>query len=149
MAAATAISEGATPVASSWRSVCSPQLGIGLVVYAGLWAIIARRAALWVVCHRPRRHGRISLCWSQWPAAMVRQVLDYLALPISLSPVARLAESIGIGSFGTLAISGGCCFTWCGSGGFHPGDERRFLWTMAMTQAILLVLAPSPSPPTL
>jgi hypothetical protein len=122
-----------------------PQLGIGLVVYAGVWAIIARRATLvgWFVTGLVVMAGVSLLLEPQWPAAMVRQVLDYLALPISLSPVARLSESIGIGPFGTLAISGALLlylvWEWRDS---IRGDERRFLWTMAMTQAVLLVLAP-------
>lgn len=122
-----------------------PQLGIGFVLYVTVWAIAARRKALlgWILTGTFALVGASLILEPNWPAGMARQILDYLALPVSLSPLGRLANSLGIGSLGTLVLSVACLlylvWEWKDS---LRGDERRFLWTIGMTQAILLLVAP-------
>jgi len=122
-----------------------PQLGIGLVLYIVVWAIVRRRGSLlgWLVTGMVALIGGSLFLNPDWLAEMVRQIIDYAALPVSLSPMARLAAAFGVGSFGTLVLSGfGLVYLvweWRDS---LRGDERRFVWTVAMTQAVLLLVAP-------
>ena len=122
-----------------------PQLGLGLVLYAAVRAIVQRREALlgWFITGFVALAGAGWLLDPSWPAGMARQVIDYLALPVSLSPLFRLADDLGIGTVGSLALTGICllylAWEWRDS---IAGDDRRFLWTVAMTQVILLLVAP-------
>jgi hypothetical protein len=122
-----------------------PQLGIGLVLYVVVWAIAVRRLSLlgWLVTGAVAMVGVSSILEPDWLGGMGRQVIDYAALPISLSPLARFSEVLGFGAFATLALSGVfvlyLVWEWRDS---LRGDERRFLWTIAMTQAVLLLVAP-------
>lgn len=122
-----------------------PQLGIGLVLYVVVWAIAFRRGALlgWFITGSVALVGVSLILEPDWLGGMTRQIIDYAALPVSLSPMARLAEALGFGVFATLLLSGVCVlylvWEWRDS---LKGDERRFLWTIAMTQAVVLLLAP-------
>jgi hypothetical protein len=142
-----AIRSGRDAVGGILLAACllKPQLGIGFVLYVGVWAIAVRRRSLlgWLVTSVVALVGASAILDPGWAAAMARQVIDYLALPVSLSPMARFAEAAGIGSFGALVLSGVAllylAWEWRDS---LAGDERRFLWTIGMTQAVLLVVAP-------
>jgi hypothetical protein len=142
-----AIRSGRDAVGGILLAACllKPQLGIGFVLYVGVWAIAVRRRSLlgWLVTSVLALVGASVILDPGWAAAMARQVIDYLALPVSLSPLARFSESAGIGSFGALVLSGVAllylAWEWRDS---LAGDERRFLWTIGMTQAVLLVVAP-------
>jgi len=122
-----------------------PQLGMGLVLYVVVWAIAVRRGALlgWFITGSVALAGVSLILEPDWLGGMTRQIIDYAALPVSLSPMARLAEALGFGVFATLLLSGVCVlylvWEWRDS---LKGDERRFLWTIAMTQAVVLLLAP-------
>jgi hypothetical protein len=122
-----------------------PQLGIGLVLYVVVWAVAVRRLSLlgWFVTGVVALVGVGSILEPDWLGGMARQVIDYAALPISLSPLARFSEVLGFGAVATLALSGVfvlyLVWEWRDS---LRGDERRFLWTVAMTQAVLLLVAP-------
>jgi hypothetical protein len=122
-----------------------PQLGLGLVLYAAVWAVVMRRRTLlgWLLTGLVGATGAALLLEPSWPAGMARQVIDYLALPVSASPLSRLAESLGLGAAGAVVLSAIClvylAWEWKDS---LPGDERRFLWTAAMTQAVFLLVMP-------
>ena len=122
-----------------------PQLGMGLVLYVVVWAIAVRRGALlgWFITGSVALAGVSLILEPDWLGGMTRQIIDYAALPVSLSPMARLAEALGFGVFATLLLSGVCVlylvWEWRDS---LKGDERRFLWTIAMTHAVVLLLAP-------
>jgi len=146
-AALAAIRRGRDAVGGLLLAAClfKPQLGIGLVLYAVVWAIAVRRGALlgWLIAGIVALVGASLILEPDWLGGMVRQIIDYTALPVSLSPMARLAEALGIGPLGALVLSGVfvlyLVWEWKDS---LKGDDRRFLWTIAMTQAVLLLLAP-------
>jgi hypothetical protein len=146
-AALVAIRRGRDATGGLLLAACllKPQLGIGLVLYVVVWAVAVRRAALlgWLLTGVVILVGVSSILEPDWFGGMARQVIDYAALPISLSPLARLSEALGFGAFATLALSGVfvlyLIWEWRDS---LRGDERRFLWTIAMTQAVLLLVAP-------
>jgi len=126
-------------------ALLKPQLGIGLVVFVTLWAIFSGRRQLvgWLATGVAFMTGASLLLEPGWPAQMVRQVFDYLGLAVIQSPVARFSESLGLGQGGTLVVSGFLLaylfWEWKESLG---GEERRFLWTAALTQAVVLLLVP-------
>jgi hypothetical protein len=126
-------------------SLFKPQLGVGFVVYIVVWAIVVRRGALlgWFVTSLVALGGTSLLVDPSWPAGMARQMIEYLALPVSLSPLARLAGSLGLGNVGAWVLSGivllYLAWEWKDS---LPGDERRLIWTLGMTQAVVLLVAP-------
>jgi hypothetical protein len=126
-------------------SLIKPQLGIGLILYIAVWAMAARRRSLlgWLVTGVVAAVGASLILDPGWPGGMARQVIDYLSLPVSQSSLARAADSLGLGSFGTLALSGACLlyivWEWKSS---LSGDEHRFVWTAGMTQAVLLLVTP-------
>ena len=126
-------------------ALLKPQLGIGLVLFVTWWAIFSGRRQLvgWLATGVALMAGLSLLLDPGWPMQMIRQVFDYLGLAVILSPVARVSESLGLGQAGTLAISAFLLaylfWEWKGSLG---GEERRFLWTAALTQAIFLLIVP-------
>jgi len=122
-----------------------PQLGIGLVLYGIVWAISTRRGALlgWFVTGCVALVGASLIFQPRWPLDMARQVLDYARLPVSASALGQASEALGIGTVGTVALSGACLLylIWEWRDSLRGGD-RRFLWTVAMTQAVLLLVTP-------
>jgi len=126
-------------------ALLKPQLGIGLVLFVTWWAIFSGRRQLvgWLATGVALMAGLSLLLDPGWPMQMIRQVFDYLGLAVILSPVARVSESLGLGQAGTLAISAFLLaylfWEWKESLG---GEERRFLWTAAITQAIFLLIVP-------
>jgi hypothetical protein len=133
-------------------ALMKPQLGIGLVVYVAIWAVVARRGALvgWLVTGVVAALGVSLLIDSAWPTGMARQVIEYAALPVSRSTLVSLADWLGIGSFGAWVLSAVCLlyliWEWRDS---LSGDEHRFVWTAGMTQAIVLLVAPFAIPANL
>jgi hypothetical protein len=122
-----------------------PQLGIGLVLYATVWAVATRRGSLlgWLATGVAAMVGVSLLLEPGWLAGMARQLIDYLALPVSASPLYVLTDSVGLGAVGAVVLTGLCLlyllWEWKDS---IPGDEPRFLWTVSMTQVVVLLVMP-------
>jgi len=126
-------------------SLLKPQLGIGLILLVALWAAFSGRRELlgWLATGVVLMVGATLLMQPDWPMQMIRQVLDYAGLPVFLSPVARLSQSLGFGQVGVFVLAGLLLaylfWEWKETFG---GEEHRFLWTAALTQAVVLLLMP-------
>jgi hypothetical protein len=122
-----------------------PQLGLAFVVYVTVWAVASRRSTLlgWLLTGLVALTGISLLLDPGWPAGMARQWIEYLAHPVSASPLMQLAQALGAGTIGAVALSGVCLIylTWEWKDSL-PGDGPRFLWTVSMTQAVALLVMP-------
>ncbi len=122
-----------------------PQLGVGLVLLVTLWAAFSGRRELlgWLATGVALMIGASLLLQPDWPMQMVRQILNYGSLPVILSPVARLSLSLGFGQVGALVLDGLLLaylfWEWKET---VRAEEHRFLWTAALTQAVVLLIMP-------
>lgn len=129
-----------------------PQLGVGLILFVGLWAWASGRRLLlgWLILGLAALFGVSFLVEPDWPLGMARHVFDYLGTSASPSALARLSAELGVGSVGTLVMTavalGYLLWEWRHS---LRDDWRRFLWTAAMTQTVVLLVTPFSSVPNL
>lgn len=133
-------------------SLIKPHLGLAIVAYAAIWALVSGRRQLlgWMLTGAVVFVGASLLIGPGWPAEMARQVFAYLELPVFQSAVGRLSDWLGTGRIGTLVLTGALLvyliWEWKES---VPGDGRRFLWTAALTQAVALMIVPFGTTPNL
>lgn len=133
-------------------TLVKPQVGLAIVIYAAIWALVSKRRQLlgWLLTGLVLLVGGSLLVQPGWPAQMARQVFDYFDLPVIFSPLGRLSAWLGTGQVGTLVLTGllfvYLVWEWKES---VPGDARRFLWTAGLTQTIALIVMPFGTAPNL
>src|SRR3972149_4730576 len=93
-AALAAIRRGRDAVGGLRLALClfKPQLGIGLVLYAVVWAIAVRRGALlgWLITGIVALVGASLILEPDWLRGRGRPLIYYTSLPVGPSPVAGL-----------------------------------------------------------